>query len=97
MYDQWKAAASSMDVEKMDFYAPSDTSGFYDAFPSRQYTGTNTYRDYENFLAAFPGPLKSDLSDGNMAYLYGIDTWTVTGQDNQPMRWRLDLPTCLRN
>jgi ketosteroid isomerase-like protein len=95
LYNQWEIAASGKDLNKiMSFYAPNDTAVFYDAFPPREYKGTNAYRkDYENFFATFSGSMKSVISDlnvhavGNLAYVYGIDTWTIAGQE-QPMIFR---------
>jgi ketosteroid isomerase-like protein len=93
MYAEWGPAIASKDVDKiMSFYATADTLVFFDAFPPREYKGTNVYRkDYENFFAAFPGPAKSAITDlhvtasGSLAYAYGIDEWEITGQNNQPI------------
>jgi ketosteroid isomerase-like protein len=57
----------------------------FDAFPPRRYIGVAAYRkDYEDFFAAYPGPVSSQVSDltitvaGSVAYAYGIDHWSVT-------------------
>ena len=91
MYDRFSAAVQSHDIHTiMSFYAPDVVA--FDAFPPRQYSGAAAYRkDYEGFFAAFPGPVTSKASDvhvnvsGNIAYAYGVDTWTVTGKDGQAM------------
>ena len=85
LFDQWGPVTAAKNIDQiMAFYAPSDSSVFFDAFLPREYKGTNAYKkDYENFFAAFPGPIKSTISDmkihsaGTMAYVHAIDTWTM--------------------
>ena len=74
----------------MSLYAPDVVA--FDAFPPREYKGAVAYRrDYEAFFAEFPGPVKSEISDlhiqvaGGVAFAYGVDRWTVSGKDGQPI------------
>jgi ketosteroid isomerase-like protein len=67
----------------MAVYAPDVVA--FDAFPPRKYVGVAAYRkDYEEFFAAYPGPVSSQVSDltttvaGSVAYAYGVDLWRAT-------------------
>jgi ketosteroid isomerase-like protein len=43
---------------------PDESLFVFDVLPPRQYVGAKAYRkDWEEFFAAFPGPLAFDLSD----------------------------------
>jgi uncharacterized protein (TIGR02246 family) len=93
LFDQFSAAVKSRDVNAiMAFYAPGDSLIAFDAFPPRQYVGNASYRkSYENFFAAFPGPVTSEVIEvhldvsGSMANSFGIDKWVATGSDGKPM------------
>ena len=89
MYDRYAQAVKVRDLKTiLAFYAPEIVA--FDAYPPRQYTGIAAYRkDYEDFFAAFPGPITSKVGDlhvtasGSMAYVYGVDNWMVTDKDGK--------------
>ena len=91
MYTEFSDAVAAKDLNRiMSFYAPGDELLAFDAFPPREYKGADAYRkDYEGFFAAFPNPVKSQISDlnihlaGNMAYSTCFDEWTITDSANQ--------------
>jgi ketosteroid isomerase-like protein len=93
LLEGFSAAVKARDVNAiMAFYAPGDSLVAFDAFPPRQYAGNASYRKaYENFFAAFPGPVTSEVIDlhvdvsSPMANTYGIDKWVATGSDGKPM------------
>ncbi len=93
IYDGYSAAVTSKDINTiMSFYVPDESLVVFDAFPPRQYVGAVAYRrDYEEFFAAFPGPVKSAITDvrittaGTLAFAHGIDRWVVAGKDGQPL------------
>lgn len=84
-------AVAAKDLDKiMSIYAPEIVA--YDAFPPREYDGIAAYRkDYEDFFKAFPGPVKAQIDglkihvSGSLAYMYGVDTWEITGNDGKPI------------
>lgn len=91
LYGRFPAAIAAKDLDAVMSLYTADVVAF-DAFPPRQYTGAAAYRrDYEAFFAEFPGPAKSEIADlhievaGSVAFAYGIDRWTVTGKDGQPV------------
>src|SRR5215471_4943334 len=89
MYDKWGKAMQAKDINGIMTIYDSSVVAF-DAFPPREYNGKAAYqKDYEGFLAAFPGPLKENIPEmkvsvsGDIAYVFGADHWTVTAQDNK--------------
>jgi uncharacterized protein (TIGR02246 family) len=91
LYERFPAAIAAKDLDAvMSLYTPDVVA--FDAFPPRQYTGAAAYRrDYEAFFAEFSGPAKSEITDlhievaGSIAFAYGVDRWTVSGKDGQPI------------
>ena len=81
------AAFKAKDVDAiMKAYVPDQTLFVFDVVPPRQYVGAPAYRkDWQDFLALFPGAITvgySDLavvSDHNLAYGHSI--WRVAGPD----------------
>jgi ketosteroid isomerase-like protein len=74
----------------MSFYVPDESLFVFDAAVPRQYVGAKAYRkNYEDFFAAFPGPLESENTDvavaasGTLAYSRCIDTWRATDKDGK--------------
>ena len=73
-------AVKAKDVNAiMTAYVPDETLLVFDAIPPRQYVGAKAFRkDFEDFLAAFPGPVQAELNDlsvsveGNLAYGHSI-------------------------
>ena len=75
--DRFMAAFKAKDVNTiMAVYVPDESLVVFDAIPPRQYNGAQAYRkDWESFLATFPGPIEADMSDldvsvggGDIAY-----------------------------
>ena len=59
------AAINAKDVNAiMKVYVPDESLVVFDILPPRQYVGANAFRtDWENFLSAFKGPVKFEISD----------------------------------
>jgi ketosteroid isomerase-like protein len=75
--DKFMTAFKAKDIDAiMQAYVPDDSLLVFDATPPREYKGAQAYRkDWEGFLAMFPGPLEADISDldvtvggGDVAY-----------------------------
>jgi uncharacterized protein (TIGR02246 family) len=76
----------------MAAYMPDDSLIVFDATPPRQYIGASAYRkDWEGFLATFPGPIHGEMSDyrieteGNLGYGHGFIRMVVTDKDGKPL------------
>ena len=88
---RYDAAVKARDLSAiMSFYVPDETLLAFDATTPRQYVGAKAYRkNYGDFLAAFPGPLDSEISDlaveasGSLAYSRCIDTWHATDKEGK--------------
>jgi len=80
------AAYENKDIPKiMSFYVPNETFVVFDLTPPPQFVGHKTeWKNYEDFYAAFPGPVEIDVADfsvtvdGTMAYSHEFDTWQVS-------------------
>jgi uncharacterized protein (TIGR02246 family) len=78
--DRFITAVNAGDVNAiMAVYVPDDSLLVFDATPPRQYNGAQAYRkDWEGFLAMFPGGVKLDMSGlditvgGDVAYSHSI-------------------------
>jgi len=79
--DRFLAAFKAKDLNTMMMaYVPDDSLFVFDAVPPRQYVGAAAYRkDWEEFMALFPGPIEVDFSDidvtvggGDVAYGHSI-------------------------
>src|ERR1700747_1130649 len=74
------AAVNAKDINGiMAYYAPDESLFVFDALPPRQYVGAAAFRkDWEGFLAAYPGALHAEVSDwkvetdGNLGYGHGV-------------------------
>ena len=81
------AAVNAKDLNGiMAYYSPDESLFVFDALPPRQYVGAAAYRkNWEGFLAAYPGALHAEVTDwkteaeGSLAYGHGI--FRTTGQD----------------
>ena len=64
----WEKAFRAKDVDGvMTMYAPGDAMVGYDVSPPLQYKGKDSYRkSYENFFAAYQGPLELEIRDARM-------------------------------
>ncbi len=78
----------------MSCYAPGDQLFVFDAVPPREYPSWEAYKkDWEQLLAAFPGPITYSLSDqsitvvGSVGYGHNIQTGQFTRKDGS----KLDL------
>ena len=88
--DRFAAAVRAKDVDAiMKGYAPGAQLFVFDATPPRQYVGFDAYKkDWQGFLAAFPGHIDKfevqDLSietDGTLAYSHSIQPLVATAKD----------------
>jgi ketosteroid isomerase-like protein len=88
--DRFAAAVRAKDVDSiMKNYIPGGELFVFDVIPPRQYVGFDAYKkDWQGFLAAFPGPVDKfevqDLSietDGKLAYSHSIQPLVVTSKD----------------
>jgi ketosteroid isomerase-like protein len=88
--DRFAAASRAKDVPAiMKGYAPGSELFVFDVSPPRQYVGFDAYKkDFEDFFAAFPGPVDKfevqDLSiatDGKLAFSHSIQPGILTAKD----------------
>jgi ketosteroid isomerase-like protein len=87
------AAVNAKDINGiMAYYSPDETLLVFDALPPRQYAGAAAFRkDWEGFLAAYPGALHAEMSDwksetdGNLAYGHGIFRTNGPDKDGKPL------------
>jgi uncharacterized protein (TIGR02246 family) len=90
--DQFAAAANAKDLDAiMKVYVPGNDLFVFDVGAPRQHVGWDDYKkDWHDFLAMLPGPIKftvSDLSvttDGKIAYGHNIQHLTGTMTDGSP-------------
>ena len=90
--DQFAAAASAKDLDAiMKVYVPGNDLFVFDVGVPRQHVGWEDYKkDWHDFLAMLPGPIKftvSDLSvasDGKIAYGHNIQHLSGTMADGSP-------------
>ena len=89
---RFAAAVTAKDVDKiMQNYVPDESLFVFDVAPPRQYVGAKAYRkDWEDFFAAYPGPVDmfdvTDLgivSDGNLAFAHSIQHLVVTDKNGK--------------
>ena len=91
--ERFTAAVNTKDVDAiMKVYAPGADLFVFDISVPRQYVGWDAYKkDWQDFLAQYPGPVKftiSDLSivtDGKIAYSHSIQSLSGKGADGSPM------------
>jgi ketosteroid isomerase-like protein len=76
----------------MEVYAPGTRLFVFDVSPPRQHVGWQDYKkDWQELLAAFPGPATFSISDlditvvGSVAYSHSIQTGQLTGKDGSKM------------
>jgi ketosteroid isomerase-like protein len=83
------AAFRARDVDAiMKVYEPGPHLFVFDVTPPRQHVGWEDYKkDWQELLAAFPGPVKFDISDleittvGPVAYSHSIQSGQFTAKD----------------
>jgi uncharacterized protein (TIGR02246 family) len=89
------AAFKAKDVNAiMALYMPGDALIVFDASPPRQYTGWAAYKkDWEDFLAPYPGPADLKLTDlditvgGDVAYSHSIQHVILTDKDGKKVEF----------
>jgi uncharacterized protein (TIGR02246 family) len=89
VYKQFNDAFDKKDVKGiMALYAPN--CFVFDIVPPRQYVGWDAYKkDWDDTLAAFPGPVNTTVSDleitvvGTVAYTHYIVDGTMTDKDGK--------------
>ena len=87
------AAVNAKDLNGiMAYYSPDESLFVFDALPPRQYVGAAAYRkNWEGFLAAYPGALHAEVTDwkteteGSLAYGHGIFRTTGPDKDGMPL------------
>jgi ketosteroid isomerase-like protein len=88
--ERFAAAFRAKDVAGiMKAYAPGNELFVFDVVPPRQYVGFDAYKkDFEDFFAAFPGPVDKfevqDLSivaDGKLAFSHSVQPGILTARD----------------
>lgn len=92
IYDQFPASVSAKDVNAiMKFYAPGKELLVFDVVPPRQYAGWDAYKkDWQDFLAAYKGPIKFTISDlsywtsGDLGFGYSIQRIVGTDTKGNP-------------
>lgn len=103
--DRFAAACKAKDVAAiMKGYAPGAELIVFDVIPPRQYVGFEAYKkDWEGFLAFFPGPIDefqiSDLSittNGNLGYGHSIQHLIATAKDGSKMDLTVRVTDCYR-
>jgi uncharacterized protein (TIGR02246 family) len=90
LYKQFNDAFDKKDVKGiMALYAPD--CFVFDIVPPRQYVGWDAYKkDWDQTLAAFPGPINTTVSDlditvvGSVAYTHYIVDGTMTDSSGKP-------------
>jgi len=89
---RFAAAFKAKDVNAiMSGYVADESLFVFDVVPPRQYIGAKAYRkDWEDFFAAFPGPVDtfeiSDLSvmtDGKLGFSHSIQRAVLTDKDGK--------------
>jgi len=92
--DRFMTAMKAKDLNAiMAVYVPDDSLLVFDALPPRQYKGAQAYRkDWEEFLATFPGAFDADIADlditvggGDVAYGHSIQHGVGTMKDGKKM------------
>jgi ketosteroid isomerase-like protein len=92
---RFAAAFRARDVDAiMKLYEPGLNLFVFDVTPPRQHVGWDDYKkDWQELFAAFPGPVKFDISDleitavGPVAYSHSIQSGQFTARDGS----RIDL------
>ncbi len=87
------AAVNTKDINGiMAYYTPDENLFVFDALPPRQYVGAAAFRkDWEGFLAAYPGAVHAEVSDwkteteGNLAYGHGVFRTNGPDKDGKPL------------
>lgn len=87
--DTYNEGMQAKDVDKvMSVYVPGKQLFVFDVVPPREYRGWDAYKkDFEELLAAFPGPMKNTISEqtihvfGSFAYGHNIQTGECTSKD----------------
>lgn len=90
---RFAAAFNAKDVDAiMKFYMPGNELFVFDVGVPRQHVGWEDYKkDWQEFLAMVPGPLKFDISelsvatDGKLGFSHSIQHMTWKGTDGSPM------------
>jgi uncharacterized protein (TIGR02246 family) len=98
------AAVNAKDVSAiMAYYTPDESLLVFDAALPRQYTGATAYRkNWETFLAAYPGAVHAEVSDwkaeteGSLAYGHGIFRTTGPDKDGRPLDMTLRVTDVYR-
>jgi len=91
LHQRYVAAVKTRNINMiMSVYIPDESLFVFDAIPPRQYVGARAYRkDFEEFLALFPGPVDVEVADlavtaaGTLGFSHHIETWVVTDKNGK--------------
>ena len=95
LYSRYLKAFNAKDVNTiMAMYDPKELFVF-DVVPPQESTSWTAYKkDWEGLFAAYPGPLKNQMSEqaitvvGSLAYSHCIQSGYFTGKDAPGSTWR---------
>lgn len=98
------AAISAKDVDRiMSYYVPDETLLVFDVIPPRQYVGAKAFRkDFEGFVANYPGALKMEFTDvkvtadGKLGFAYYIAHMIGTDKAGKRDEFNFRITDCLR-
>jgi uncharacterized protein (TIGR02246 family) len=78
----------------MSAYVSDESLLVFDAAPPRQYVGAKAYRKaWEEFFAAFPGPIQFDINDvgvttdGTLGLSHEVDNWGMTDKEGKKVNF----------
>ncbi len=98
------AAMSAKNIDRiMSYYVPNESLFVFDCIPPRQYVGAKAYRkDFEEFLALYPGPAKVEISDlavttdGQLGFAHYVAHMVGTNKDGTKAEMNFRLTDCLK-
>jgi len=86
----------------MSVYVPDESLVVFDVIPPRQYVGAKAYRkDFEDFIAAFPGPMEYEITDlsitasGTLGYSHRIDNLVLTDKEGKQVNLAVRGRMCI--
>jgi uncharacterized protein (TIGR02246 family) len=102
--EELAAATVAKDMDRiMSFYVPDESLFVFDAIPPRQYVGSKAWRkNFEGFLANYPGPINIDLNDlqittdGQLAFAHYVFHLTGTAKDGAKAEMSFRVTDCLQ-
>ena len=101
--EQLASAISAKNLDRiMSYYSPVSLLVF-DVIPPRQYVGWDAYRkDFEGFLANYPGAVKMEISelgivtDGKLGFAHYIAHMIGTNKEGKQDEFNFRITDCLQ-